>query len=351
MHRLLKTIVWLSITVTSSLNAQNSPKFGDDFKVFAIDEGFSCENVRQIVQDNTGFIWLASNSGLYRFDGNHFELAKNTDQRIQRCLESDILNIYIDKMHRMWVGSQKGLVVYDPLTDSFSMVQFSQNDISYVHSIVQAPDGAIWISCNYGVYVVDNQYNAVPLYKENNTRHSLAIILSDFNKKSLWLVNYSTVTKVNYTKRSEEFSFRYSSDNSQEENFQTTANIDHQGQLWIGKYNGEVYKIQPLLKQIDKYDFKQIAKSSFAIINYIYCDGLGKIWIAVDETGILSYNPHKNSFEAELTTKQQQHNLPTYKITTLFKDRESNLWFHMKNTGLVLYNPSMSKFGKFQIDA
>lgn len=347
---LRRFIVFIIIAIGTQALGQYSPKFGDNYKIYSSKEGFACENVRQIVQDSSGFLWLASNTGLYQFDGNDFKAAYSTDPSIQKCLESEIFTLFIDQSNRLWIGSQKGLVVYEPLKAIFKSIIFPIKDISYVHSIAQMPNGAIWASCNYGVFNISNELKAEALFTENNTRHSLAMILPDPLHNITWLINFNSITGIDPSSLRERPSFQYSSDNSLADNFQTAATITPQGEVWIGKYNGETYRIQAHQKKIQKFDFKHIAHNPAALINQIYCDPLGKLWINIDETGIMSFDQKTGQFKSEITTNDPHAQLPSYKITCIFKDREGNLWFNMKNNGLVLYNPSMNRFGRFQLN-
>ena len=43
---------------------------GRNIKNYTIDDGLPLNNIRDIVADDRGFIWLASQSGVTRFDGN-----------------------------------------------------------------------------------------------------------------------------------------------------------------------------------------------------------------------------------------------------------------------------------------
>src|ERR1051325_747704 len=42
------------------------------FKYYGQDEGLSNLNVRSLLQDKTGFLWVGTDNGLFRYDGRHF---------------------------------------------------------------------------------------------------------------------------------------------------------------------------------------------------------------------------------------------------------------------------------------
>ena len=77
------------------------------FRQFTIDDGIPQSSINRIVQDSTGFIWLSTNQGLYRFDGSIFKkfnkIGNNnisvvnsfTQLNNQNYAISDMWNLYI----------------------------------------------------------------------------------------------------------------------------------------------------------------------------------------------------------------------------------------------------------------
>ncbi len=66
-------------------------------------DGLASNMVNNLVQDSTGFIWLSTNNGLQRFDGNKF-ITFHTRTGNPNGLPSDEVNsLYQDRRQRLWV--------------------------------------------------------------------------------------------------------------------------------------------------------------------------------------------------------------------------------------------------------
>lgn len=61
-------------------------------------EGLNGNYFYDLVQDRLGFIWICSNTGVYRFDGTHFRQFRTRDG----LPDNEVLSLHIDKYDRLW---------------------------------------------------------------------------------------------------------------------------------------------------------------------------------------------------------------------------------------------------------
>ncbi|WP_051275220.1 EAL domain-containing protein [Aestuariibacter salexigens] len=81
------------------------------------DTDTSRNSVHGIIQDDIGFIWLATDNGISRFDGYDFvEYGKG------KGIRSEVLDLFIDEEGSLWAAMAKGLSVYDESKDEFVTV-------------------------------------------------------------------------------------------------------------------------------------------------------------------------------------------------------------------------------------
>lgn len=82
--------------------------------------------VNVVVQDGTGFLWLGTPEGVYKFDGvNSQSLARNFP-----TLRQDISALFIDEMQNTWIGTKSGKVycLVKNRLDSIRFPEGTQNE-------------------------------------------------------------------------------------------------------------------------------------------------------------------------------------------------------------------------------
>ena len=111
------------------------------FKHLTINDGLSYSWVNTITQDKFGFIWIGTDDGLNRYDGNNFRIYKNDRLDTNSIRSSTVTKIYEDSRGVLWIGTTNGVSIYDRQTDRFIWdPRFSNQRIS---SIVEDGDGSL----------------------------------------------------------------------------------------------------------------------------------------------------------------------------------------------------------------
>jgi len=131
-----------------------------NFQRLGIEQGLPHGNIYNVVQDETGFVWLASDNGLIRYDGYEF---KNFTAKSEQLMSKNIVALDIDSSKRFWLGTNQGVYLY--LTDSQRFIPLqgdstlhSELSNSYIKSIVSS-NNSLWILSKSALYKyrLDNQ--------------------------------------------------------------------------------------------------------------------------------------------------------------------------------------------------
>ena len=87
-------------------------------KHLGVEDGLSNNYVTNITQDKQGYIWIATESGLSRFDGRNFTTYKDNNSEIS----SNALNtlLYDEEENALWIGLKNGLSKLDCSTYRFT---------------------------------------------------------------------------------------------------------------------------------------------------------------------------------------------------------------------------------------
>jgi ligand-binding sensor domain-containing protein len=96
----------MAATVAPSLGAQGSSV---QVRRFTVEDGLAQNDVRSVVQDRTGFLWVGTRRGLQRFDGYTFTRYASLDPSAPDELSSSITGLAVDARGLLWVATPRGL--------------------------------------------------------------------------------------------------------------------------------------------------------------------------------------------------------------------------------------------------
>ncbi len=138
----------LAIAVTVALGAMTA-RGGGQLLHFDSGSGLSNNYVLSIAQDNKGFVWLATESGLNRFDGTSF---RRFDRGELGLAADEIQRLTADGQGRyLWICTQRnGLDRLD--CDTYEVTHYSdgpepgQLASNGITDATPAPDGKVWVS-------------------------------------------------------------------------------------------------------------------------------------------------------------------------------------------------------------
>ncbi len=150
---------------TRSANAVTTPATGRPdpwvaaadlpFKVVARDDAIPDAGLpRSVAQDGEGFIWIATDAGLARWDGAAFKTYTTDPASGGGILPEPMVNVvFSDMAGRLWLGmSAEGVLWYDPATDGFRRPPGrTALDHAHVQAIDDDGTGGLWVGSDIGL--------------------------------------------------------------------------------------------------------------------------------------------------------------------------------------------------------
>ncbi|MBI2279566.1 MAG: SpoIIE family protein phosphatase, partial [Bacteroidetes bacterium] len=296
------------------------------FDVYSVKEGLAQSSVHAIKQDNQGYLWIGTASGLSKFNGKDFTNYTTEDGLSDGAVKS----IYIDKTQTIWTGHTDG-GVSRIIGDKKKTVLNIGADIT---SMAEDDEGNLWItSFKSGAIKITNPYiNNVDSikFKQYKGQEGLSDIVFQVIKLKNGTICFVTDVGVKYyNSQKEEFTKFVVKDMPLY--FQIIYMYERtNGDLWFGTYNGGVYEYNKSENSFKIYDVRDGLASNW--VTSIYEDTKNNLWIGTWGGGITKVNHEKM-----LISITPANGLIDDKIRCIAGDREGNVLFGTKENGLLLY--------------
>ena len=82
-------------------------------------ENFSSGLINDVCQDSYGYIWIATENGLNKYDGYRYTTYLHQPDDSTTLGSNIVVKLYCDRQGRLWAGTRIGLSRYDYATDRF----------------------------------------------------------------------------------------------------------------------------------------------------------------------------------------------------------------------------------------
>ena len=123
---------FLTFLLLASLTMLHGQPLNLNFKNLNTGNGLSHNKVNCILQDQRGFMWIGTEDGLNRYDGNDFLIFRSLPGRTDGLSGNIIQALYEDPEGVLWIGTADGgLSRYDyrlPPAQQFKQYKFNPND-------------------------------------------------------------------------------------------------------------------------------------------------------------------------------------------------------------------------------
>ena len=217
-------------------------QFHRSFKNIGLEEGLSNVYVRDIAIDDDGFVWVATENGLNRISGNQ---CVNMKWRPEIFDGKTLTSLYYEPVQRkLWIGSHRGVAIYDCETQQFKKLGQKEGVISRdVASITKATDGGLWITFANGIiqhYNVKKDAFTNYDYGQITRKKSPLFFCTDDGNGHLYICTSEEGLVVLDVNTNKSTAYVHYSDNphSIPSNQSRCVFIDHLKNVWVATKNG-----------------------------------------------------------------------------------------------------------------
>ncbi|MEM9983786.1 MAG: two-component regulator propeller domain-containing protein [Bacteroidota bacterium] len=296
-------------------------------KRYTISEGLSNNSVFSLVQDQRGFLWIATGDGLSRYDGYSFTRFRHQAQDSSSLTENHISSLVMGREGTLWVGTQvKGLNQYVYQRNLFRAALATRISNQFIHpgrTVILAPDSGLVAATDRGVYHLASAQAESLTWQLPGA--SVRCLLPESRTSFLAGSNLG-LHRLSYALDSVEEVIA-----AKRVGKVRALAYDQAGNLFIGTQTGLFY-----LSERDPSTLQRIPdfQGRLTQINAIHADRRGNIWVGGDN-GLAVLDAEKRLPLLAENRVLSQNGLDQERVECLFVDREDNLWIGTASDGLI----------------
>ncbi len=349
MGRFLITRILLLIIVLNFYSFSYSIPRDFKFNRLSAYNELSSYYVNDIVQDSSGYLWIATDNGLNRFDGHTIKVYKAYKNNISTGLVSNQINeIFIDSKDRIWLGTPVGISIYNKEYDKFEPLASvnNNNGISElsITKIIEDKLGQIIVLSVDKLYLFDEHTKTFKTVFSSNKR--VSSILFDHNN-GFWL-GYFWGQGIEYFTSFEHKSPEYKIDLS---HYGTSVGkLEYYNELvWASIETGGVITIDPAKREIQKNYLISDEENQYYTINIVKDIG-NNLWF-IDHSGLKLYLPGKDSIKSYYNYPDDPKSLQL-SVSSVLLDTQGNFYTTHKGDGVYVdyVQTGFSYFGRSEHD-
>ena len=352
-----------------------------------VEDGLSQNMVYCVIQDSNDFIWIGTQNGLNRYDGNSFRIYKKRDGR--GLLHDGVCSLKEDRNGNIWVGTILGLHVFNPSEESFRYIPLRDNSGKPLEGLVRdiefGQDGEAYVAIADTCLIrvgKDFQSRQIGLGEEGR-----GIQIRDLQTDAsgnLWIASYAggllelqgkdlgkikkhplkgknrpMFTKVvpldnetllvgsvdqgvlKFDIRSKSYSAVAGMD-AGNINFVHDILVASDGRVWIGSENGvHIKDASGITRLVHTADISNPLSD-----NAVFClteDSDGGVWIGTYFGGVNYYSPYSSMFQRYLPLPEK-NGLLGKNISEFCQAADGSIWIGTEDAGLHRFHPESGTF-------
>ena len=294
---------------------------------YTIEDGLPQSVVETIYQDKEGFLWIATQDGISRFDGYDFENFFSNPFDSTSILSNYVIGISNWGKDSTCFITAIGVSIFDPISENFLNypISLENKSVGKINSSVTISKDSIIVASSNGIYGVKLLKNS---FKVNKLKFDKPIKKSYYFNNKLIIASDSSI----YTSNGKYFEK-------------------------VLKFNSPILKVFPddlglnisTQNKLIRFDKNFHEKSTFAVEGEIndckYIDD--KFWIATQKKGVIIYDLYTENHTIWHLGNNKKNNLLSTHIRCVFKDCFGVIWLGT-NKGVNKIDPSKKQFLQYK---
>jgi ligand-binding sensor domain-containing protein/signal transduction histidine kinase len=319
-------------------------------------DGLSPGQIRDILQDNQGFVWFNTSGYLNRYDGYQFR-SYTRDPAHPNYPTGGFLNfVFRDRSGSLWIGSNESFERFDPVTETSTRFPIDgrsprtlQRPVSHIN---QDRAGTLWLATEAGLYRFDPANGALRHYSHDPADPaslSSSIVRSTYEDRegTLWVGTANGVEA--FDRHTERVTERIRLNVPQLLSVKVLE--DHAGVLWIVYLSGNgLASYERRTRRLTFYSFKdrEPPATSLSGAEGIHEDADGNLWLATRGSGLVKIDRGRRSAVQYRHSATDRDSISEDLLMSVFEDQEGNIWVGTATTGVNRFQRKPLPFKRYR---
>lgn len=314
------------------------------FRHITVEEGLSSNYVRSLMQDSYGFVWIGTDHGVNRYDGNTFKTMQFAEDKgghaVTSMLETDGL---------IWFGTENGLYCFKYDTEEITRFGLRTDDGVYVTSEVSSvaldKDRNLWFSTmGQGVFRYNMHAGDLKRYDFPDSGNNIASVYVDKANQVWTLTKWAPPALCRLNKASDDFEpFPLQYKGRPIESLGLAMLEDSDQRFWIGTWESGLYEVDRVTGHVKMH--LGSSRGTNHIHSILEC-APHRLLISSDD-GVLMYDTQTSDTRFYTEDEESMYCLSCRFAYPLMKDREGGIWIGTYYGGVNYLSPSSGQFDSY----
>lgn len=319
-------------------------------------EGLASNTTFQVVRDKQGFLWIATQNGLQRYDGNRFLTFRHIPGDTTSISQNSVAHLFIDSKDRLWVLFDRYLGIFN--TSHFDFVETKiTTPVMMIKKIVEDDQGKMILFADGKQFVYNeatHSFDTKYALSELPAGYVIGDMAIDASTGEYWFT--TKLGSLIYDLKTKQFTSRAQNTTNRPvlDSFTAIRNVRFpfvakDGVWWMVNWVPFTAEAPVLYS----YDRKTNKIRQFEKIRAYKADSYYEIWNVFEQSngtiwiygmGLLAYyKPDENRFIHINSNPFQQNGIDYDYVSNLYEDQEKNVWVST-NEGLYRFNTEAQVF-------
>ncbi|MBO9201512.1 MULTISPECIES: ligand-binding sensor domain-containing protein [Niastella] len=319
------------------------------FRNMSINEGLSQSSVIDIATDDAGFLWLATQDGLNRYDGREPVIFKKNFDDITTTTGGRLGKIVNGLHNTLWLITSGGRLerfnLYDETFTPIRTIGADNLVLPPVTCVFHEDNNCLWIGTeNNDLYRYDLTGNKVDHYEYGNVDCPNRVIQYLFkdSQQNIWVLTNSGYALINLSGAP----FSEVTPPSREGISYSAMDEDRHKTLWLGSYGkGLLIKREgsPGFSPFTGYGGRNTLPATL-VIESVKVDATGQVWVGTYGNGLYVIDPDKTTVSHYVTNKKDPFSISYNDILSIEQDRHGGIWIGTDGGGVSHYDKRLNNF-------